>query len=183
MSGEARGGRPRLPFGRTQLDTQANHLPTALGLDGPALEEAIPALDALETISWDYRATGHSPRGHPLEPLRPLLAALKLPEARAVNAMADKSPVRYAGLVINRQQPGTARGVVFMTLEDETGFVNLVLWPDVFKKNAVLARTEAFLGVTGKLQKQDGVVHLVVEELWTPRLEREPAHAPSRDFH
>jgi error-prone DNA polymerase len=140
-------------------------------------------LDPLEVITWDYRASGHSPRGHPLLPLRPVLAAQELPDARAVNAMADASPVRYAGLVINRQQPGTARGVVFMTLEDETGFVNLVLWPDVFKKNAVLARTEAFLGVTGKLQKQDGVVHLVVEELWTPRLEREPAHAPSRDFH
>jgi error-prone DNA polymerase len=161
----------------------------------PSTEELPPfrPLDPLEVITWDYRASSHSPRGHPLAPLRPVLAAQKLPDARAVNAMADASPVRYAGLVINRQQPGTARGVVFMTLEDETGFVNLVLWPDVFKRNAVLARTEAFLGVTGKLQKTRGggrdlqektnVVHLVVEQLWTPKLEREPAHAPSRDFH
>jgi len=97
--------------------------------------------------------------------------------------MADKSPVRYAGLVINRQQPGTAKGVVFMTLEDETGFVNLVLWPDVFQRNAVLARTESFLGVSGKLQREHEVVHLVVEELWQPRLDRAPAEPRSRDFH
>ena len=141
-------------------------------------------LDALQTITWDYRATGHSPRGHPLAPLRPLLAAQDLPDAAAVNAMPHDSRVRYAGLVINRQHPSTAAGVVFMTLEDEAGFVNLVLWSDVFKRNAVLACTEAFLGVTGKLQREDSVVHLMVEQLWIPQLERTPtAHAPSRDFH
>jgi len=73
--------------------------------------------------------------------------------------------------------------VVFMTLEDETGFVNLVLWPDVFQRNAVLARTESFLGVSGKLQREHEVVHLVVEKLWQPRLERAPAEPRSRDFH
>jgi error-prone DNA polymerase len=72
---------------------------------------------------------------------------------------------------------------IFMTLEDETGFVNLVLWPDVFQRNAVLARTESFLGVSGKLQREQQVVHLVVEELWQPRLERAPAEPRSRDFH
>ena len=71
--------------------------------------------------------------------------------------------MRYAGLVICRQRPGTATGVVFMTLEDETGFVNVVVWSQVFEEHTVLVKTASFLGVTGKLQVQDGVVHLIAE--------------------
>jgi len=97
--------------------------------------------------------------------------------------MRDGRRVRYAGLVICRQQPGTAQGVTFMTLEDETGFVNVVLWPSVFARHAVLAKTATFLGITGTLQVQQGVVHLVAEKLWKPHVEREPASASSRDFH
>jgi error-prone DNA polymerase len=70
-----------------------------------------------------------------------------------------------------------------MTLEDETGFVNVVLWPSVFKRHAVLAKTATFLGITGTLQAQQGVVHLVAEQLWTPHIARAPATASSRDFH
>ena len=69
-----------------------------------------------------------------------------------------------------------------MTLEDETGFVNLVLWERVFRQYATAAKTAGFLGVTGRLQSQDGVVHLVAEKLWTPAIERAVAGAPSRDF-
>jgi error-prone DNA polymerase len=90
--------------------------------------------------------------------------------------------VRYAGLVICRQRPATAKGVVFMTLEDETGFVNVVLWQDVFERYAVLAKTEPFLGVTGVLQSQDGVIHLVARHLWVPRVERVLESGGSRDF-
>jgi error-prone DNA polymerase len=57
-----------------------------------------------------------------------------------------------------------------MTLEDETGFVNLVIWESVFARHDVLAKTASFLGVTGKLQSQAGVVHLVAERLWAPRI-------------
>jgi error-prone DNA polymerase len=97
--------------------------------------------------------------------------------------MPDGKRIRYAGLVICRQRPGTAGGVVFMTLEDETGFVNIVLWEKVFQKYATLAKTARFLGITGKLQVENEVVHLVAEELWAPRLRGEPASVPSRDFH
>ena len=90
--------------------------------------------------------------------------------------------MRYAGLVICRQRPGTASGVVFMTLEDETGFVNLVVWQRVFERYAVIAKTSPFLGVTGKLQVEDNVVHVVAQQLWRPDLEQ-PAAARSRDFH
>jgi len=91
--------------------------------------------------------------------------------------------VRYVGLVIARQRPHTAGGTAFMTLEDETGFVNLVLWPDVFTRHAVLVRTSSLIGVTGRVQNQDGVVHVIVENLWPPRLETEMQSRPSRDFY
>ena len=95
--------------------------------------------------------------------------------------------VRFAGRVICRQRPGTAGGVTSMTLEDETGFVNLVCWRKVFDQYETIARTESFLGVDCKLQAEDGVVHLVASRSWRPRLEINPQINPvetkSRDFH
>ena len=156
----------------------------SLPLDVPQVLPTFASLGPAETIGWDYRASYHSTRGHPLSPLRPLLRSQGLPDARTLQRLPHGSRVSYAGLVICRQQPGTANGVVFMTLEDETGFVNLVLWPDVFSRCALLARGELFLGASGKLQAQHGTVHLVVEELWSPQLAATPpASLASRDFY
>ena len=69
-----------------------------------------------------------------------------------------------------------------MTLEDETGFVNVVLWQSVVDEFPVLARTASFLGVSGKLQTEGRVVHLVASRLWAPQVGRRPAEASSRDF-
>ncbi len=149
-------------------------------------EEKAPefaGLDAFETIVWDHRTTGHSARGHPLAPLRETLRKRRLPDARAVSRLPGGSQVHYAGLVICRQRPGTASGVVFMTLEDETGFVNVVVWDRVYQAHKVLIKTESFLGVTGKLQVEDGVVHLVAERFWRPENLFKPARVTSRDFH
>ena len=150
-----------------------------------AREDAVefPELSAFETVSWDYRASHHSPRAHPLEPLRAELERQGLPDARHVVGMRNGARARYAGLVICRQRPGTAKGVVFMTLEDESGFVNVVVWQQVFDRFALLVKTEPFLGVAGKIQAQDGVVHLVAEQLWVPRVDVAPASGGSRDFH
>jgi error-prone DNA polymerase len=147
--------------------------------------ETIPrfdSLNALEEIAWDYDAASHSVRGHPLEPLRDQLAAAGLPDAQTVAGVSDGETVRYAGLVICRQTPGTASGVTFMTLEDESGFVNLVVWPRVFERNALLAKSAPLLGVTGRLQKQQGVVHIVVQKMWKPELNTRLPTVPSRDF-
>jgi len=148
--------------------------------------EASPSfapLGDLETIAWDYRTSHHSTHGHPLGPLRGELGAQGLPDARTVAGMKDGTRIRYAGIVICRQRPGTARGVVFMTLEDETGFVNLVVWESVFSRFDVIAKTASFLGVTGKLQSHADVVHLVAEKLWIPKIAMRPQATPSRDFH
>jgi error-prone DNA polymerase len=140
-------------------------------------------LTAFEEVGWDYRRTSHSARRHPLEPLRWSLIRQGLPDARTVAAMKNGEKIRYAGLVICRQRPGTAGGVVFMTLEDETGFVNVVVWESVFQHYAILAKTVSFLGIDGALQVEDGVVHLIAERLWEPKVKLKPQSAPSRDFH
>ncbi len=161
---------------------------------GPAAERPLPVapddplpdfdpLDDFQAIDWDYRFSAHSTRGHPLAPLREALAAQNLPDARTVAGLPDGRRVRYAGLVICRQRPGTASGVTFMTLEDETGFVNVVIWKQVFEDHAVLARTASFLGVSGKLQSESGVVHVVADALWVPEIPSRPPTAGSRDFH
>ncbi len=140
-------------------------------------------LGACHTINWDYQFSGHSTHGHPLSPLRDTLTAKKLPDAQTVGKMSHGRRVRYAGIVICRQRPGTASGVTFMTLEDETGFVNVVIWKQVFEDYAVIARTASFLGVSGKLQKESDVVHLVADQLWVPEIVTSLHTAGSRDFH
>ena len=157
----------------------ASSLPLASNEPRPDFEP----LGEFETIAWDYRFSAHSTRGHPLAPLRDALTARKLPDARTVAAMPNGRRLRYAGIVICRQRPATASSVTFMTLEDETGFVNVVIWKRVFDEHAVLARTASFLGVSGKLQSESGVVNIVAEALWAPEIAARPPSAGSRDFH
>jgi error-prone DNA polymerase len=117
-----------------------------------------------------------------LAPLRDALRTQGLADAVTVNRAPNGRRMRYAGLVINRQHPESASGVVFMTLEDETGWVNLVVWPQVFQDNFIVARTANPVGVTGKVQMQDGVTHLVVERFWVPEISGDASPLPSRDF-
>jgi len=144
---------------------------------------ALAGLSEHETITWDWQRTDHSPRGHLLAPLRADLRAAGLPTAQEVSALGDGARVDYAGVVICRQRPATAKEVTFMTLEDETGFVNLVLWARVYEQYRMLARTRSFLGVSGRIQSEDSVVHLIVERLWEPSLRRQPVATGARDFH
>ena len=158
--------------------------PLALGSTTP--RPGFDGLSAYEQIKWDYRTSSHSTRGHPLSKLRASLRAQGLPDAKTLAEMRNGQRVRYAGLVICRQRPGTASGVTFMTLEDESGFVNLVLWTKVFEQYALLAKSQSFLGITGRIQKEDDVVHLIADELWVPQAEARSDDGPevrSRDFH
>jgi error-prone DNA polymerase len=156
--------------------------PLALGGDVHG-DARFAKLSRFDEINWDYQSTDHSTRGHPLGPLRGELAARGWPDARTVAKQRDGQRLDYVGIVICRQQPSTASGVVFMTLEDETGFVNLVVWARVFEEFATVIRTTSLLGVTGKLQIQEGVVHLIAERVWQPELSRSVVDVDSRDFH
>jgi error-prone DNA polymerase len=174
VQGLVRGGATALPF-----QVRAGAAGAGEVREEPPVFEP---LDAFETVGWDYRLMHHSARGHPLGPLREQLRGLGLPDARAVAATPGGRRVRYAGLVICRQRPATAGGTVFMTLEDESGFVNVVVWQRVFEQHSTLARSATFLGVTGRVQSEQGVVHVVAEELWAPELTA-PGAVASRDFH
>jgi error-prone DNA polymerase len=151
--------------------------------DAPEPPATFPDLSLYDSIGWDYATMSLSAQGHPLEPLREAMRTKGLPDAGEVRAMPDGRRARYAGLVICRQRPGTAAGVVFLTLEDETGFVNVVIWEKVYEQHRVLVKTASFLGVTGRLQVQDGVTHLIAESFWAPRLDARPVEVGSRDFH
>jgi error-prone DNA polymerase len=140
-------------------------------------------LDLFESIGWDYATMNLSAQGHPLEPLRDAMRAKRLPDAGEVRQLPDGRRTHYAGLVICRQRPGTASGVVFLTMEDETGFVNVVIWAKVYEEFRVLVKTASFLGVTGRLQVQDGVTHLIADRFWRPKLQTKPVEVGSRDFH
>jgi error-prone DNA polymerase len=154
-----------------------------LDLGGDVNEAHFAKLSKLDEIIWDFRASDHSTRGHPLAPLREELRAHHWPDARTVQRGRDGQRIEYVGIVICRQQPGTASGVTFMTLEDETGFVNLVVWAQVFEQFSTVIKTTSLLGVTGRLQVQEGIVHLIAERVWQPEISRPVAEVDSRDFH
>ncbi|PRQ02342.1 Error-prone DNA polymerase [Enhygromyxa salina] len=166
---------------RGSLARAKDRLP--LRTDASAHQPAFARLGRNEAIAWDYRSSHHSTRGHPLELLRDELRAQGMPDAETLGALPDGRKVRYVGLVICRQRPGTASGVTFCTLEDETGFVNLVIWKQVFESHAILARTAVVLGVNGRIQRAEGVTHLIADELWEPELDAKPEGTRSRDFH
>ena len=157
--------------------------------DALAIDDRIDAdvdfapLSRLDEIQWDFETSQHSTRGHPLAPLRAELRARRLPDARTVAAGTPGARIDFVGVVICRQRPGTAAGVVFMTLEDETGLVNAIVWPRVFAAYEELARTARVVGVSGTLQVQEKVVHVVADKLWDPELSRPVPTAESHDFH
>lgn len=140
-------------------------------------------LTRLEEIDWDFQAKGHSDLGHPLGPLREELRQHGLLSAIELRQCKHGQRINIAGLAICRQRPGTASGVLFMTLEDETGLINLVVWPQVFERQRTIVSTNNFLAVTGKLQVQDEVVvHVIVQRFWLPQLAAAPTTVSSRDF-
>jgi error-prone DNA polymerase len=118
-----------------------------------------------EDIVADYRALGFTLARHPLALLRPQLAEDGWLTAVEVAGLTDGAPVRTGGIVVTRQRPGSAGGVIFVTLEDETGYVNLVVWSriaDAHRKAMLGAR---LWGVRGRLQREGEVRHVVVDAL------------------
>ncbi len=142
------------------------------------------SLSAAEEVTWDYRASDQSPRGHVMEQFRSFLENQGLPDTAAVSRMKHGRKVSLVGCAICRQMPGTAAGVLFMTLEDESGFANLVVWEKVYKEYRTLILTDWLLGVTGRLQVAEGVVHIIAESFWRPEFTAEETKiAPSsHDF-
>ncbi|MGB8692932.1 MAG: PHP domain-containing protein [Steroidobacteraceae bacterium] len=165
----------------------------ALGAERPAgslqLETAaeppvtLPAPSEAQEILADYRQLALSTTRHPLVLLRQHLRRLDIRSTLELRGLADGTTVRAAGLITHLQQPGTAAGVVFLSLEDETGILSVILWPQVFATQRSVALTASLIVVSGSLQNRAGVTHLIARRLhdrsqWLAGLERR-----SRDFH
>jgi error-prone DNA polymerase len=140
-----------------------------------------------EDIAADYRSLGFSLSRHPLALLRATLAGKRYLSARALRESGDNALVRCAGIVTCRQRPGTASGVIFVTLEDETGFANVVVFKDVASRQRRLLLGSRLLGVAGQLQRQGegehAVVHLIAKRLFDHSDLLGSLVTASRDFH
>jgi error-prone DNA polymerase len=145
---------------------------------------ALPKMSPGELTEADYRMTGISLNGHPMAHLRPLLQPNGIRTARQlVTDGKDGEKIAGAGLVICRQRPGTAKGFVFLTLEDETGTVNVVVTPKRFERQALLISTTPLLLVRGTLQVEQGVVNIRGEEFRGLKAEVGAEYAQRHDFH
>ncbi|AOZ68449.1 error-prone DNA polymerase [Rhodobacter xanthinilyticus] len=134
-------------------------------LDGEAIHEpavSLPQMHLGEEVVEDYIATRLTLRAHPMELLRPSMPGLTRHDALAT---APLRRTTVCGLVITRQRPGTASGVVFLTLEDETGVSNIVIWKKVFARFRRAVMGGRLLRVTGRLEREGIVVHLIAEEI------------------
>ncbi|MGI8496511.1 MAG: DNA polymerase III subunit alpha [Gemmatimonadaceae bacterium] len=155
--------------------------PSVPRLDVPA---AVPAMTPIEITSADYRMTGISLNGHPMGHLRALLAPNGVRTASQVHELPDgERNVAVAGLVICRQRPGTAKGFVFLTLEDETGMVNVVVTPQRFERQALMISTTPLLLVRGTLQVEQTVVNLRGESFRPLSVDMGLDRLPGHDFH
>jgi error-prone DNA polymerase len=131
----------------------------------PEPSVALPAMPLSEHVVEDYVATGLSLKDHPVRFFRDRLIALGAICNMQLRdgALAQDSMVTVAGLVLVRQRPGTSKGVVFMTLEDETDIANIIVWPKVFAENRRTVMTARFLAVRGRLQRAGLVIHVVAQ--------------------
>ena len=166
----------------------------AMGLeeaDGPP-PVALPRLTEAEEVVGDYQSIRLALKGHPVAFLRERLTQAGALTAEACKTAKENRRVSVGGVVLVRQRPGSARGVVFVTLEDETAVTNLVVWPDVFERLRPIVMGARMILATGRLQRAEGVTHLVVEDLadWTPMLghlstDASPGsgHTPARGRH
>jgi error-prone DNA polymerase len=159
----------------------------------PEPEVRLPAMSLGEHVVEDYATLGLSLKRHPLALLRPDLDRRGIVPAGRLKSAPAGSVARVAGLVLVRQRPGSASGVIFMTLEDETGIANLVVWPSSFERFRREVMTSDLVEAEGKIQRagkdEHAVIHLVLDRLvdLTPMLRRLASDAEltfvSRDFH
>jgi error-prone DNA polymerase len=150
------------------------------------LDEAVPLLSTPgegEDIIADYRHIGLTLGRHPLAVLREQLLIKGLSAAKQVQALDNGCYVRAAGLVVTRQRPASAAGVTFVTLEDETGYLNLIVWENVGQRERKALLGASLLGVEGHVQKEGDVLHIVARRLHDHSALLGDLIVRSRNFH
>jgi error-prone DNA polymerase len=136
-----------------------------------------------QDILADYASLGLTLGRHPLALLRSRLQKMQIAEAAALQRMRNGAAVCAAGLVTCRQRPDTASGVIFVTLEDETGYANVVVWRGLVERQKRELLGARLLGVAGVIEREGDVVHLVARRLFDHSALLGPLAASSRDFH
>ena len=183
-AGLGRGAMERLAAADSFRSMQLDRRAALWSVRGGARDKGLPLFDAAEVSGFgeegrtglpdmplsehvlqDYQTTGLSLKSHPMRFLRERYARLGLVTTRDANVRGNGRWVKTAGVVLVRQRPGTASGVVFVTIEDETGVANLVVWPRVFERFRPVVMGARLVAVTGRVQEADGVVHIVCESL------------------
>jgi len=153
-------------------------------LDVPTEQDmvALPSISAWEQLVGEYKVLNLSPNHHPLAIMRS-----RLPRGLATSAtlerMADGAAVRLGGMVVCRQRPWTAKGVVFLLLEDEFGLANVVVYPTLFERQRNLIRLEPLLLVYGHLQRRGGTINVVARHFQSLRRPRDEVASVSHDFY
>jgi error-prone DNA polymerase len=156
---------------------------------GPLLKDLVEAdqssplyrMNTEERLIADYHGTGMTVGPHPMAYRRTVLRNLGICSASELRALPHGRAVVVAGSVITRQRPGTAKGLIFLTLEDETGNSNIIVSPDIYSSDPMVVLHERFVKVRGTVQNQDGIVHLKAEKILP--LQVTAAEMQSHDFH
>ena len=178
---ESIAGHRRLAYWQVAGVDTAQHL-----LSGAAVDETDPRLHAPsegDGLVADYRSLGLTLGRHPLALLRARLARMRLATAEEVRRLPHGSSVRTAGIVIGRQRPDTASGVVFVTLEDETGCVNVIVWRDLGERQRRELLSARLMAVYGSVEREGEVVHVIVRRLADHSELLGRLGTRSRDFH
>jgi error-prone DNA polymerase len=150
-------------------------------LPEPDSKSPLRPMNAEERLVGDFRGTGLTVGPHPMAYHRPRMLAMGIRKAIELSHISNGKSVRVGGCVIARQRPGTAKGFVFLSLEDETGVANAIITPDLFQKNRMLVSSEQFLMVEGILQNQDNVISVKAQRVLPLSITR--AETTSHDFY
>lgn len=157
--------------------------PLLADIEPPAEPVNLPEPTPDETVVQDYDALGLSLTAHPIGLVRDELRRRGVKTAEELAGARHRQRIAVAGLVTHRQRPGTAKGMVFMTLEDETGHANLIIRPEVWERDKCIGRSKIALIGEGHVERQGAVVHVQVRRLRDLSAHISPVTARSRDFH
>ena len=146
------------------------------------IDVLLPVPSEANNIMADYGSTGLSLRRHPVALLRPHLDLYGVERASGLRSRSNESIIKVVGIVTSRQRPQTAAGVTFLTLEDESGFVNVVVWPKLGEKQRPIVRQAVLIGVVGHVQSIDDVTHLIARQLVDLSHWLGAMNLPSRNF-
>lgn len=162
-----------------------NPLPLFGHTPGPVADEPepdLPKMSLREDVVQDYSTVGLSLKKHPVAFLRDQLTELRVISAEALASHVPDRRVKVAGLVLMRQRPQTAAGITFVTLEDESGIANLVIYPNVWQKFRRVARFANVLMASGRLQREGDIIHIVCDRLDDVSELLDQLRTSSRDF-